>query len=96
MVEVIVQTSTESRLPEARVRELGGVVTADLSIIHGFAASLPAAQTPELARTWGVRAVSYNAPVNRTDCTDCTTTGNLANTYIKAVRANSLWSSLQG
>lgn len=95
-VGVIVQKSSDSALPEARVRELGGVVTADLAIIHGFAASLPARQTPELARTFGVRVVSFDAPVTRTDCGDCTTTGNLINTYIKAIKADQVWSRLKG
>ncbi len=96
MVSVIVQKSVEDTSVEARVRELGGRIIADLSIIHGFAAELPAAQTLALARAHGVRAVSFNAPMNRTDCGDCTTTGNLANTYIRSIRADQVWSRLKG
>ena len=49
VVSVIVQTSVEDRSVEARVRDLGGVIVADLPIIHGFAAELPAARTLDLA-----------------------------------------------
>ena len=96
VVSVIVQTSVEDRSVEARVRDLGGVIVADLPIIHGFAAELPAARTLDLARTWGVRAVSYNAPMTQTACGDCTTTGKLANTYIRSIRADQVWNRVQG
>lgn len=96
MVSVIVQTTVEDRSVEARVRDLGGVIVADLPIIHGFAAELPAARTLDLARMWGVRAVSFNAPTQGTTCGDCTTTGKLISTYIRSIRADQVWSRVQG
>ncbi len=96
LVSVIVQKTGTGPAVEAQVRALGGQIVAELDIIHGFAAILPAGQTIALAHTPGVRAVSYNAPMAETACGDCTTTGKLANTYIKSIRANQVWSRLQG
>lgn len=95
-VTVIVQKTVKDNSLEGRVTRLGGVVTDDLHIINAFAAELPAKGVIELAHTPGVRAVSWDAPVVKTDCSDCTTTGNLANTYIKAVRADKVWNRRQG
>ena len=96
VVSVIVQKETAATVVETRVTDLGGTITADLSIIQGFAALLPAGKVPELARTPGVKAVSFDAPMVETDCADCTTTGQLSNTYIRAIRADQVWGQLQG
>src|SRR5829696_2999191 len=68
-VHVIVQKAVESREAEAQVAALGGRVTSDLSIIHGFAAELTAESAVELARNVTVRWISLDAPVVSTACT---------------------------
>ena len=63
-VSVIVQkTSIATRGPEAAVARLGGLITRDLPIVDGFAASLPAAAIAELARVPGVRVISLDRKV---------------------------------
>ena len=49
---------------EEVVRRLGGDVTLDLPLVHGFAATLPAAAVPALAAAPGVRAVSADRAVS--------------------------------
>ncbi len=66
-VNVIVQQQAGATQPQAAVAALGGTVTQDLSIIHAFAATLPARNVAALAATPGVRAVSLNAPVAHSD-----------------------------
>ncbi len=95
-VSVIVQKTVHDTSVEALVTQLGGKLTGDLAIINGFAAELKAKEVPQLARAEGVRWVSYDAPVVRTDCADCTTTGKLVSVYDKAVNATKVWPGLQG
>jgi serine protease AprX len=96
VVSVIVQKMAKDSRVEEAVAALGGRVTADLHIINAFAAELTAKDLPRLAKVTGVRWVSLDAPVIRTDCSDCTTAGNLANTYIKAIGADKVWAARQG
>jgi serine protease AprX len=88
---VIVQKRVQDNSVEEMVARLGGKVTTDLSIINGFAAEIMAKNVLALAQADGVRSVSWDAPVEKTDCSDCTTTGKLTNTYIKAINADKLW-----
>src|SRR5689334_22699830 len=67
MIDVIVQKALPAESVEQRVAALGGQVTKDLSLIHAIAARLPAAALPELARSVGVRWLSLDAPLVRTD-----------------------------
>ena len=90
-VSVIVQKTAKEARVENLVARLGGKITVDLSIINGFAAELQAKDIPILAQADEVRGVSLDAPVKQTDCSDCTTTGLLANSYIKTVRADQGW-----
>jgi len=62
-VAVIVQKATVSRQAEAHVAQLGGTVTADLPIIHAFAAELPARAARRLAQNPAVRWVSPDGPI---------------------------------
>ena len=100
MVSVIVQKAAQGKSVETLVARLGGqVTTADLRIINGFAAELPAKALALLAQTEGVRWVSYDAPVKSTACTQCIDTSKLQNAYIKAIRADRVWNNapyLQG
>ena len=96
-IAVIVQKADPSVQIEPLVAQLGGRVTKDLRIIHAFVAELAARDVLRLAAIDGVRWVSLDAPLKKLDCGDCWTTGQLANTYIKAIRANQLWTAgLQG
>ena len=62
-VSVIVQKTASDGRVEALVTALGGRVTKDLHIIHGFAAEVPAAAVLKLAASPLVRWVSPDAPV---------------------------------
>ena len=72
-VRVIVRTSADQGAPEAgaarsastqrAVRRLGGRVTRELPLVHGFAATLPASAVRQLARTPGVAGVSADRAV---------------------------------
>jgi len=99
MLQVIVQKASSDAHVEDLVDAMGGVVRQDLAIINGFSASIPARAIAELARAVGVRWVSLDAPVVRTACSQCIDTANLKNTYVKAIRADSVWNTgayLQG
>lgn len=90
-VSVIVQkTVTDSRL-EALVRELGGAVTAELSIINAFAATLPAHAVETLAAAPGVKWVSLDAPLEKSGSPISTV--NLASAYIRTIRADQVWNA---
>ncbi len=62
-VAVIVQKADESAPAEARVAELGGVVTKDLHLINGFAAEMTAVAAAELTLDASVKWVSLDAKV---------------------------------
>jgi serine protease AprX len=98
-VRVIVQKANESQEAETQVAALGGRVTSDLRIINGFAAELTAQSAVELARNVTIRWISLDAPVVSTACTSCIDTSQLANAYIRAIRADQVWNNapyLQG
>lgn len=63
ILSLIIQKASPTADVERLVRELGGTVTKNLNLIGAFAARLPAAQIPQLARAPGVRWVSLDAPV---------------------------------
>ncbi|MBI5029674.1 MAG: S8 family peptidase [Chloroflexi bacterium] len=90
-VSIIVQKSTKDSQVENLLATLGGRITDDLWMINGFAAQVKAKDVSQLASTYGVHAISWDAPVKQTDCADCTTTGLLANNYIKAIRSDQGW-----
>jgi serine protease AprX len=62
---VIVQQMAGATGAETQVAKMGGTVTRDLSIIHAFAAEMPAEAAVELARSESVRWVSLDAPVQQ-------------------------------
>lgn len=99
VVSVIVQKTVKNDRVEQAVGALGGTVTADLRIINAFAAELKARDVSQLARAEGVRWVSLDAVMTSTACAQCIDTANLANTYIRAIRADQVWNNapyLQG
>jgi serine protease AprX len=95
-LKVIVQKTARDTRVETLVGRLGGRVTLDLHIINAFAAELPAAALGTLAGADGVRWVSLDAPVVKTDCTDCVDTSRLRNAYDRAIHADQVWAGGQG
>jgi serine protease AprX len=67
VVSVIVQKLVKETDLEAKVDQLGGVITKDLHIINAFAAELTAGAALELAQEPAVRWVSLDAAVERSD-----------------------------
>ncbi|MGB8644273.1 MAG: S8 family peptidase [Anaerolineae bacterium] len=98
-VAVIVQKTDNGVDLAPLLARLGGRVTQDLSIIHAFAAQLPARAIPELAAAPGVRWISPDAPVAKSSCKSCDPQNLSSNSYTQAINANQLWQgspSLQG
>ncbi|HET7079891.1 MAG TPA: S8 family peptidase [Chloroflexia bacterium] len=93
---VIIQKTTPGTGLEALVARLGGRVTLDLHIINAFAAEVPASALATVAGADGVRWVSLDAPVVKTDCTDCVNTTRLRNAYDRAIHADQVWGDGQG
>jgi len=98
-VAVIIQKYGHDQAVENLVEQLGGKITKQLTIINGVAAELPAARLAELRQSPGVRWVSLDAPVLKTDCPTCVNTTNLQNTYNQTIHADKVWNEapyLQG
>ncbi len=98
-VHVIVQRMAGVENVEMLVAELGGQVTQELPIINAFSAKMTAEAALELARSQFIRWVSLDAAITSTICSNCVDTTNLANAYIRAIRADKVWNDspyLQG
>jgi serine protease AprX len=99
LVRVIVQQASGKTDVEGRIAALGGKVTHDLHIINAFAAEMTAEAALELARSESVRWVSLDAAMQSAGCTQCVDTANLANAYIRTIKADQAWNNspyLQG
>ena len=92
LVKVIVQQNAGAAGLENAVALLGGTVTQELSIIHSFAAQLPAQAAIQLASQPGVRWVSLDSPVTSSSL-PAINVSNLANSYIFAIHANDAWNN---
>jgi serine protease AprX len=91
-VRVIIQKMPDAQGVEALATELGGKVTQDLSIINAFAAEMEAQAAVKLSRAHTVRWVSPDAAMLQPSyCSQCITTNNLANTYVRAINADKVW-----
>lgn len=90
-INVIVQKSDTSKQIEQSVVGLGGKVTADLHIINGFAAQIPAKAVTQLGQISGVRRVSLDAPVVKNSTSLSFNSSNLVNNYPKEIGAYSAW-----
>ena len=92
VVSVIVQKTGFSDRPEKSVVQLGGKITHDLRIIHGFAAEMPAKVAVKLGNSPFVRWVSPDTKV--VEAEDPNSAGSphqLDNDYIRAINADDLW-----
>jgi serine protease AprX len=98
-VDVIVQKAGLSTQPEELVERLGGHISNNLEIINAFSAEITAAAVQQLAASPAVRWVGPDTVMTSTACPKCIDTKNLANTYIRAIRADQIWNNspyLQG
>ena len=68
-LDIIVQTMGQPERVEEMIGRLGGTITHDLSIIHGFSALVPAKALEALAASEDVRWISGNAQVLRSTTT---------------------------
>jgi serine protease AprX len=93
MVSVIIQKMAGTTDVENQVLSLGGELTQDLSIINAFSAQLTARSAIEIAHSSDVRWVSLDARMVSSACSKCIDTSKLANTYIKAIRADQIWNN---
>jgi len=91
LVSVIVQKVDKATIVEEQVTRSGGQVTQDLKIINAFAAEMTSQAALEIARSSHVRWVSLDAAVVSSACTACIDTTNLANAYIRSIKADQLW-----
>jgi serine protease AprX len=91
LVSVIIQKVDGDSTVEEQVTRLGGEVTQNLKIINAFSAKMTAGSALEIARSSEVRWVSLDAAVISSACTKCIDTTNLANAYIRTIKADQLW-----
>jgi serine protease AprX len=94
-VRVVVQKlDAADRGPEAAIGALGGTVTRDLPIVDGFAATVPAHATAELAGIPGIRAVTLDETLRPQGLLSGPTNNSPPKSaYIKEVRADSEWAA---
>jgi serine protease AprX len=94
-VRVIVQKlAAQDRGPEAAISSLGGTVTRDLPIVNGFAATIPAAATGDLATIPGLKAVTLDESLHPQGLLSGPTAKSPPKSaYIKEIRADSEWAA---
>ncbi len=94
-VNVVVQKlNAADRGPETAIEDLGGTVTRDLPIVDGFAATVPATATGQLAGIPGVRAVTLDEKLHPQGLLGgSTTTVQPKSAFIKEIRADNMWAS---
>jgi serine protease AprX len=85
---VIVSTTGDARSVERRLTRLGGVVSRDLPIIFGFAATVPADAFPAVSRLAGVATLSLDRAVHVMGSGD---SSSLKSVYPKEVGATDMW-----
>lgn len=67
---VVRERAPSSTAAEAVVRRLGGQIERDLPIVHGFAATVPAARLPALRRARSIAAVWRDTTLHMSDAGD--------------------------
>lgn len=94
-VHMIVQKlAANDRGPEAAISRLGGTVTRDLPIVDGFAATVPASATAQLASIPGIRAITLDETLHPQGLLSGPTNKSPPKSaYIKEIRADSEWSA---
>src|ERR1051325_85968 len=90
-VSVIIQKVNQTTSAEGQVAALGGQVTQDLGIINAFSAEMTAGAALEISHSADVRWVSLDAALKSSACTTCIDTSNLANAYVRTLRADQVW-----
>src|SRR4051812_16358922 len=94
-VHVVVQKlDAGDRGPEAAIAGLGGTVTRDLPIVDGFAATVPAGATGELASIPGLRGVTLDETLRPQGLLSGPTNKSPPKSaYIKEIRADNEWAA---
>jgi serine protease AprX len=91
-VGVIIQKLAEDNRLEAKVKQVGGVITHDLDIINAFAARLAADKALELSMDPDVRWVSLDAPVEQSGKPAPTPPPPVTtNTYLGTLGVQQVW-----
>jgi len=88
-IKVIVQTR-DLTAAEHAVQGAGGVITQPLSIINGFAATVPADALARLRAQQAIRAIALDGPVHVLGQPDAS---KLRSVYQKSVNADKAWNS---
>ena len=91
IVSVIIQKANQTTSAEEQVVALGGQITQDLGIINAFSAEMTAGTALEISHSADVRWVSLDAALKSSACTTCVDTANLANAYVRTIRADQTW-----
>jgi len=95
-INVIVQERDGSNAAEELVRKGGGRITRNLSLIHAFAASVPARDVRTLATSHSVNWMTPDANTVKSSSYVCCSTAALSQTYTESIGAASLWGTLRG
>ena len=82
---IIQKVSAADHAPEAAVVRLGGRITRELSIVDGFAATVPVAALDSLAAERGIRVISLDRKVMVAEAGE---NGSPNSVYPKVVRSN--------
>lgn len=93
LVQVIVQKAAGASNLSSEITRLGGKVTAELEIIRSVAVEIDAEGALQLSKLNNVRWISLDAPMESSTCSGCIDTSSLANTYIKAIKADQVWNT---
>jgi serine protease AprX len=93
---VIIQMLANDATVKHTVLQLGGVVTKNLHIINAIVAELPAKAVLALGKAAGVRAISLDAPMVKSQCSICKDTSQLKNAYVQSIGASRLWNEAPG
>jgi serine protease AprX len=82
---LVVRTPSGGDAADRAVRRLGGRITSDLSLIHGFAARIAASKVAALAASAGVASITLDRHVT---VQGSLASGTLASVYAKATHAD--------
>ncbi len=95
-INVIVQKRDGSNAAEGLVRQVGGRITRNLSLIHAFAARVPARNVRTLAASHSVNWMTPDANTVKSSSYVCCSSAALSQTYTESIGAASLWGRYKG
>jgi serine protease AprX len=89
IVQAVGTTASGARSAVTAVENVGGQITRDLPIIHGFAADVPVSSLQRLARTGLIRAITADSRVH-VQASPATTTSTVPSVHRQVVGADRL------